>query len=47
MSGGEAAGKEVVAEKTTAAARRLRIGPTATDEGCGKIFLSLLLVYNL
>ena len=41
----EAAGEEAVAEKTAAVARRLRSGTTATGEGRGKLFLSLLLLH--
>ena len=49
-SGGEGkalAAGEAVAEKMTAAARRLRSGTTATGEGRGKLFLPLLLLHYL
>ena len=43
----EVAGDEAVAEKTIGAAVQLRNGPTVTDEGRGKLFLSLMLLYYL
>ena len=45
MAAREAAGEEAVAKKTVGAAMRLRNGSTVTDEGCGKLFSTLLLLY--
>ena len=49
MVAGEAVGEDALVENTAAAAaaRRLRRGPMATNEGRGKLILSLLLLYYL